>query len=446
MSLSGRGPRRVQGRGRGRGLGFDGGRGRGGQENGHGFDAGRGRGQETDGGWGRGEFRGRGPRNRWNAARTRENGSPIPRATAPPVGLGVDLGGAGRGPPQPYIEVPTAPPPPVWPTVGNNGAPIVRGATGTRPVPQTPVHRMPEDFPEESSRSSGLRTRRSPINDIRTEAPPAAPVFGPGTAAAPVFVPGASAAPVFVPAAQDTTNPAQPHNAPPATSAATTIPPVASLPSRPRTTGYQGRYNTAYNWESDPLPNEPTFVPSGRNRDGFRMGDVFSMPYHVANMDPTLNMNGGEGMRRLRRTIEGYVYTKRRMFVVLYKHQTVMICMPIGTHRGRGMLAIHPGRQYEYACLHDLQPEVGRPFVNMGSNPPIEFNKWSYSSGPLDPRTLVDLTRIVATHWDLDMRFVGRVTQAGHWRLFKLHNQLEIGGIFEGTTWDPRDGPEGSPF
>lgn len=178
------------------------------------------------------------------------------------------------------------------------------------------------------------------------------------------------------------------------------------------------------------------------------MGDVFSMPYHVPNMDPTLNMAYNPGLTLLRRTMQGYVFTKRRMFVVLYKHETTMICLPLGTHHDRGMAAIPPERQHEHVCLQDLRPEKDKPFIHMGPNRVVQFNKDSYFSGPLSRNTTIDLSQPVATNWDFDVRYVGRVTRAGHWRLVKYHNYYNCLAQIdaeEHSRWDPRDGPEGSP-
>lgn len=213
--------------------------------------------------------------------------------------------------------------------------------------------------------------------------------------------------------------------------------------TQPRT-GYQGRNDTSTNWDQDWSVLEPTWKTRGITRDSFQKGDVFSMPYHVQNDSPRLTY---PHERRLRRTCEGYVYSKRRMFVVIYKHKMNLVCMPLGTRSERGIESIDFDRRDEYACVRDLGTErtATNPFLNGSSNKTIDFNKASRGTRPISDNCIIDLTHIVTTHWDHDMRYVGRVTRASHWRLVKYHRVLVDKAIGEFVNWLPEDGPEGSP-
>ncbi|KAF2773097.1 hypothetical protein EJ03DRAFT_324148 [Teratosphaeria nubilosa] len=80
---------------------------------------------------------------------------------------------------------------------------------------------------------------------------------------------------------------------------------------------------------------------SGRTKRNFRMGDIISLPYHSANMDQYLQPTD----RRLAETCEGWVFSKRRMMIVLWLHADDMFAIPLFIWHGAGlqkkMHAIH---------------------------------------------------------------------------------------------------------
>lgn len=177
--------------------------------------------------------------------------------------------------------------------------------------------------------------------------------------------------------------------------------------------------------------NTPECIKAPYASHDFNKGDVISVPFHVNNMNPNATFDD----RSLRETEEGPVYTKRRMLVVLFKYEEGMLCLPLYSFGGRGIVAKARPVDYRehYVCLRDLKH---LDFVNGGKTPPVDFVHAS-PYDRLSRATTIHLSGAIRVHWEEYIGLVGRLTKEGYLRLLKRWKELQQKAENEpaGGTW-----------
>jgi len=157
------------------------------------------------------------------------------------------------------------------------------------------------------------------------------------------------------------------------------------------------------------------YAKAGRfRRRDFKKGDIISLPFHVANMNPGVDPND----QRLAETCEGYVYSKRRMMVVLYCHTQDMTCLPLFSFEGKGIQGKPEHLRHEYVSVRN---EKDNRFVNQGPHQPVAA-KYAYK--PFDPMSAIHLTGGKMVGCNEDISFCGRLTRSGYTQVITLYKNV----------------------
>ncbi|KAK5125484.1 hypothetical protein LTR85_000594 [Meristemomyces frigidus] len=152
---------------------------------------------------------------------------------------------------------------------------------------------------------------------------------------------------------------------------------------------------------------------SGLAKQHFKKGEIISIPFHTANMNP----NADPSDPRLSFTVEGPAYAKRRMMVVLWLHRQDMFCLPLFSYSGTGLAKKQASLDEHIAVMN-----VGDfNFVNHGMYTPVEA---SCSRGKLTNTTTIHLACGIKVGYSEDICRVGRITQKSHQQLMELWQDL----------------------
>lgn len=161
---------------------------------------------------------------------------------------------------------------------------------------------------------------------------------------------------------------------------------------------------------------------SGYTRKDFQKGEVISLPHHSANTDPNVDPNTDN---RWRSTVEGPVYSKRRMMVVLFIYGRDMLCLPLYTWNKSGISRRPAWLKNEYVGVQDVN---NHNYVNHGDYPPviIEGNR-----RPMHEHSTVVLSAGCKVSCNEDILSVGRLTQKSHTHLVALWQELNREAVAE---------------
>lgn len=170
----------------------------------------------------------------------------------------------------------------------------------------------------------------------------------------------------------------------------------------------------------EPFQNDVCKISNYTRRD-FRLGDVISAPFHVANTNPNVDPRDD----RLTITREGPAYSKRRMMVVLFAHQYDLFCLPIYSFSGRGLREKPEPMKVEYVCVKNVGAE---DFVNEGIHPPVEI----MARHPVTDSTTVQLSGGLRVGCREDIAMVGRLTETSYVRLVRIWKELTTQAQNEG--------------
>ncbi|CZT18623.1 uncharacterized protein RCC_04467 [Ramularia collo-cygni] len=175
--------------------------------------------------------------------------------------------------------------------------------------------------------------------------------------------------------------------------------------------------------------DRPTYIKPEATWATYNPGDVISSPWHLPNLDGSLKRDDRlltetgvpSGYLIGNLTTKCWIYSKPRMFVVLYKHSRSMTCLPIYSNRNQGFSKIDLNRWGEYVCIRDLH----NPNINSrGHYPAVDFVH--LSGNPRDallPTSTIHLTASTSISWEEErIRQIGRVTRMGFQRLFNAYN------------------------
>lgn len=230
-----------------------------------------------------------------------------------------------------------------------------------------------------------------------------------------------------------------------------------TINARGRTTRiYRNPDSELFN-EIDPTiewDDRPTYTRPGHERETFNIGDVIDRPTHEPNMSETetLMIRRGHGYplevnELLRETgcfshlalrgrrLRSHVFTKRRMYVIMYKFGTTMFGLPLFTHQEQGLVGMPARLRYQAVCLRDSMRT--NEFINRGSKQPIDFvhcNTTDKRYG-LSINTVIDMAKGITLTWSEEgIEIVGRLTESGFNRLKGYYNQLVATAQTEADT------------
>lgn len=161
---------------------------------------------------------------------------------------------------------------------------------------------------------------------------------------------------------------------------------------------------------------------SNYTRKDFKLGDVIAAPFHVANTNPHVDPRDD----RLTLTREGPAYSKRRMMIVLFLHQTDLFCLPLYSFSGLGIREKPDALKTEFVCVCNVGAQG---FVNHGVHPVVEIA----ARRPVDDTTTVHLSGGLRVGFSEDVTRVGRLTRQSYFDLVEIWKKLV--GKAEGEVW-----------
>lgn len=183
---------------------------------------------------------------------------------------------------------------------------------------------------------------------------------------------------------------------------------------RPIPTYTQSQYSK--NSRASRLPFSSQYCKlSGRTRFDYRIGDLISAPFHVANTNPKVDPSD----QCLTLTIEGPVYSKRRMLIVLFIHAQDMYCLPLYSFSDRGLEAKPEYVRDEYVCVAN---EGDRRFVNPGRHKPVQVA----ARRAVNASTTLHLAGGIRVGCNEDVFIAGRVTRESYFELKELWEQIVV--------------------
>ncbi|KAK3073721.1 hypothetical protein LTR53_004418 [Teratosphaeriaceae sp. CCFEE 6253] len=149
-------------------------------------------------------------------------------------------------------------------------------------------------------------------------------------------------------------------------------------------------------------------------RKDFAKGDIISLPFHAPNTNPHVDPND----ESLAATNFGYVYSKRRMLVVLWIYHEDMFCLPLYSFNRKGIQSKPECLRHEYVSVRNVKDTN---FVNQGTHAPIAAR---HRTKPFSPETAVHITGGVKVGCNEDIAFCGRTTKEGYAQLVKLYEEV----------------------
>ncbi|KAF2172225.1 hypothetical protein M409DRAFT_49949 [Zasmidium cellare ATCC 36951] len=170
-------------------------------------------------------------------------------------------------------------------------------------------------------------------------------------------------------------------------------------------------------------------VKSPWTRGTFNKGDVVSLPYHVANMNPERK----EDDPGLHLSEFGPVLSKRRMVIILFKYKDIMFCVPLYSFTGRDIESRHPEVIEQYIQLINMYDDMSK-FAGKGKYEPIKFRHVHRGQG-LNECTTVHITGGKTVSWQEDIELVGRLTKPSYTRLMKLWRDFNDVADDEECSW-----------
>ncbi|KAF2214952.1 hypothetical protein CERZMDRAFT_95328 [Cercospora zeae-maydis SCOH1-5] len=148
----------------------------------------------------------------------------------------------------------------------------------------------------------------------------------------------------------------------------------------------------------------------------FKIGEVIALPFHVPNLNPHHKITH----ERLRVTCEGPVFSKRRMFVILWINQVDMFCLPLYSFENQGISKKRDELKKDYIEVKNVKAES---FRQLGLYEPVKMQTYD-PNRPMTDSTTIQLTGGIRVDPQEHISLVGRFTQASHRDLLKLYNDL----------------------
>ncbi|OQO00951.1 hypothetical protein B0A48_13640 [Cryoendolithus antarcticus] len=153
-------------------------------------------------------------------------------------------------------------------------------------------------------------------------------------------------------------------------------------------------------------------------RHNYRLGEIISLPYHTANTNPNLAITD-QNLTIHKNPDFGAIYTKRRMFVVLYVWGNKELhCLPLYSFSNRGIMAKDPTERHEYVCVKNEND------MNFNTQGPHKALEASMKRTVLDNTTTLHLTGGIRVVYNEDINFCGRLTKDSYHRMRNLWDDL----------------------
>lgn len=152
---------------------------------------------------------------------------------------------------------------------------------------------------------------------------------------------------------------------------------------------------------------------SGLTRWDFHIGDLISAPFHSANTNPNVDPYDP----RLALTVEGPVYSKRRMLIVLFIHAQDLYCLPLYSFSDRGLSAKPQYLRHEYVCVANNGDKY---FANEGSHKAL----WIEANKAVSASTTLQLTGGMRIGCNEDVVRTGRLTRESYFYLLDLWRRV----------------------
>lgn len=168
-------------------------------------------------------------------------------------------------------------------------------------------------------------------------------------------------------------------------------------------------------WTPGPMFDNPYYVKVWRTRTSFKRGDIISRPHHTPDNGRKINPHD----RNLKETVAGYVYSKRRMLVVLWIYHDCMFCVPLYSHGGNGITHKTRLQQREYMALTNVPGEVKAAKFQRGSELLATFKE------PIRPNTFVAVTAGTKVACNEVIKKVGEMEEKSYNRLVSQWHQLK---------------------
>ena len=140
--------------------------------------------------------------------------------------------------------------------------------------------------------------------------------------------------------------------------------------------------------------------------EDYRLGEIYWAPYHEPNQDPGLQPTDAH----LKQTMAGYVYTKRRMVVVLWTYTDDMFCVPMYTFRGNGLQNKPRTQIPEYVCV---QNDDDLNYQKQGVHDPVVAIR-KPGRKPFHPEAVIHITGGLKVSCSVDNSYCGRLSEESY--------------------------------
>ncbi|KAF2214933.1 hypothetical protein CERZMDRAFT_95311 [Cercospora zeae-maydis SCOH1-5] len=149
-------------------------------------------------------------------------------------------------------------------------------------------------------------------------------------------------------------------------------------------------------------------------RNTFKQGDVISVPYHIPNLNPHVDVN----QKELQISAQGPVFSKRRMMIVLWKGPEAMFCLPLFSWQQAGIEKKDNGRDSikNYVCVvnHKDRKAFELSGRKTGPNNPLYFVHRHNEHPGLTSSTTCQLIGGHLVEYQEDIGRVGRIIQSSY--------------------------------
>ncbi|EMD00589.1 hypothetical protein BAUCODRAFT_175025 [Baudoinia panamericana UAMH 10762] len=183
-------------------------------------------------------------------------------------------------------------------------------------------------------------------------------------------------------------------------------------------TAWRNRLATSSHAGSTASARRPTYNQvcraSNLTRKNFWKGDVIAVPFHTPCTDPQVDPETDVAWSM---SMQGPVYSKRRMVVILWIHERDMFCLPLFTSNKSSLRNKSERIKHEYVSVANQ----GKPHVNQGHYPPVEVVAMKK---PLHEDSIIHLAGGVRVGCNEDITWAGRMTKDGYTAVLKLWQDL----------------------
>ncbi|PIB01055.1 hypothetical protein CB0940_00244 [Cercospora beticola] len=164
-------------------------------------------------------------------------------------------------------------------------------------------------------------------------------------------------------------------------------------------------------------------VISPYHRGTFRQGDVVSVPFHISNTNPNVD----KYQKEIQITAQGPVYSKRRMFIVLFKAREAMFCLPLYSWQQVGIEKKDDGRGLidDHVCVVNYKDRVEFETSGKVTGPhrPLFFVHRHENSVGLTESTTCQLVGGQWISYNEDIGKVGRITESSYDQMLLAWNE-----------------------